>query len=183
MSESFLLAVAGRSSVSVSATDISTTAVDPLLRTFEPPSDFVFELICDGNEDAPWSDIWINSFAKYGLDLPPPPLQDEWHPCATVSQQDHYHPAVRAVWAEDLASVRQHFRKPRDLLRWRENEFICGNVVGFTLYESVLHLAFGTLNLDVLKHLFHIAPLAFMQLMGMTNTEEHMGEGATLPLL
>ena len=90
---------------------------------------------------------------------------------------------MRAVWDEDLASVRQHFRKPRDLLRWRENEFICGNVVGFTLYESVLHLAFGTLNLDVLKHLFAIAPLAFMQLMGMTNTEEHMGEGATLPLL
>ena len=166
MTESFLRAVAARSAA--------------CRRTErQRPDPFVFELWYSGNDDEPWSDVWVNSFAKYGgVELQPPPLQNEWWPC--TSSHD---PALRAVLEEDLEAVRKHYKQPSDLLRWRENYFTCGCVVGFTLYESVLHLAFAALNLEVLKHLFAIAPLTFMQLMGMTNTEDHMGEGATLPLL
>ena len=181
MSESFLSAVADRRAGSNMVAGPCTA-----FHGCPDPQPFVFELANEGNEDEPWTDTWIDAFAGssirgvpgYGVELPPPPLQDEWHPCTDDSD-----PALRAVLLEDLESVRQHFREPKDLLRWRENTFTCGHVVGFALYESVLHLAFGTLNLEVLKHLFAVAPLAFMQLMGMTNTEEHMGEGATLPLL
>lgn len=128
-----------------------------------------------------WADIWINSFAKYGVKLPPPPPQVEWYNNGVALPSND--PALLAVLKEDIDAVREHFQEPRDLLRWRQNEFTCGYVVGFSLGESVLHLAFATLNLDVLRHLFAVSPLAFTQLMGMTNTEEHMGEGAALPLL
>jgi len=177
MSESFLLAAAHRRNAAIGLPGYA------VVHMAQRP--FVFELTPDEEmlPDEPWSDVWINGFSRYGIEFPPPPPQDEWKPGNIFNAYDASGRALLAVLREDVEAVREHFRQPSDLLRWRQNYFTCGHVVGFTLYESVLHLAFATLNLDVLKHLFAVAPLEFMQLMGMTNTEEHMGEGAALPLL
>ena len=77
---------------------------------------------------------------------------------------------------EDLEAVREHFKEPKDLLRWRRDTMSHGDNVGCSLFEGVLHIAFATLNLDVLKHLFAVGPVVFMQLMGMKSA-------ASMPLL
>ena len=147
------------------------------------PAEFTFTLLdADGEE---WSDTWINALDGYGAtcasNLPPPPLQAQWHSCS--QKGDANEAALRAVEDENVELVRELFKTPRDLLRWRSGWFICGQVVSFTYYETVLHVAFAALNLEILQLLFAISPTVFMQLLGMVNIEEHMGEGATLPLL
>ena len=145
---------------------------------------FVFKLI-DG-EGGEWEDRWVNVLDGYSTalasHLPPPPLQDGWHPCAL--NRGSACSAFRAIEHEDVARVRKLFATSKDLLRWRQFEFTCGMVVSFTLHESVLHVAFAAaLNLEILQHLFALSPLHFMQLMGMANTEQCYDEGANLPLL
>ena len=171
--ESFLLAADARARDASAPKSAATQAVTA----------FTFDLK-GADSDEHWSDIWINAFDGYGSMcaslLPPPPPQEEWHPCSYRNNADI---AFRAVEEENLPRVRELFTAPKDLLRWRMNQFTCGHVVSFEYHESILHAAFATLNLEILQHLYTVSPLRFMQLMGMTNTEEHMGEGATLPLL
>ena len=160
-------------------------------KELEAVEEHTFEL--EGYEEEPWRDVWLNPFAKYGTShastLQPPPLQDSWHACApTNAVPDKKDPdeALEAIESEDLEKVIELFKKPDDLLRWREGTFTCGCVVGFEYHENALHVAFGTRNVEILKHLFAVSPERFMQLMGMANTDDdecNQGEGHTLPLL
>ena len=92
----------------------------------------------DGDD---WSDTWINPFSQYGLlpsnCLSPPPKQKHWHPIAKDGDRNDL--ALRAIEEENVAVVRDFYKTPKYLLRWRSNTFTCGNVVGFTFYENVLH--------------------------------------------
>ena len=145
----------------------------------------VFTFTLQDTDEAEWTDVWANALDGYGKTaasrLPPPPRQEQWHSCS--QKGDANESALRAIEDEDVELVRNLFKTPKDLLRWRAGYFTCGCVVSFTYHESVLHVAFAALNLVILQHLYSLSPVLFMQLMGMTNMEEHMGEGATLPLL
>ena len=175
MSASFLAAVQARR---LDACPITPTADADV-------SDYLFDL--DDGDEENWCDVWINCFAAYGdqyaTALPPPPTQDSWFPCDHGGNRQRTDDALRALEEEDVERVRELFAAPNDLLRWRSGTFRCGNVVGFTFHLSAVHLAFCSLNLSILQHFFAVSPMRFMQLMGMSNTEEHMGEGGTLPLL
>ena len=170
MSQSFLIAAEAREYHTRRSAAIDADAVTFTLRDAD---------------DEEWTDVWINALHGYGEAaascLPPPPRQEQWHACS--QKGDANEAAFRAVEDENVELVRELFSTPKDLLRWRAGEFMCGCVVGFTYHESVLHVAFAALNLETLQILFAASPMLFMALMGMTNAEEWMGEGATLPLL
>lgn len=184
MSDSFLAACHRR------VTDLRRLDAPPgRIQVADDDDGLVYAFELEDGQGEEWADVWVNSFECYGAAdarcLPPPPLQASWHPCDHTLDHglgpldDH----LRAVLDEDVERVRELFTTPADLLRWRCGTFMCGLVVGFTYYESTVHLAFCTLHLAILQHLFSTSPMHFMQLMGMTNTEEYMGEGGALPLL
>jgi len=62
-----------------------------------------------------------------------------------------------------LSEVQEHFKVPSDMLKWEVD-----GVDGMSV--PMLEYAFQSMNLDILKHLFEVSPLHFMQQLTMQTT-------------